>query len=143
VDPSRRGVTPPDAPPPVAYLDSSALIKLVVVEAESGALRRELVHWPQRTSSLLARVEVTRAADRLGASAPALAVRVLADLDLLAVDLIIPAAERIGDVQLRSLDAIHLATAASIAVELGALITYDHRMIAEGRALGLPVVTPT
>jgi predicted RNase H-like HicB family nuclease len=47
VDPSRRGVTPPDAPPPVAYLDSSALIKLVVVEAESGALRRELVGWPQ------------------------------------------------------------------------------------------------
>ncbi len=136
-------MTPPNAPPPVAYLDSSALIKLIVVEAESGALRRELANWPQRTSSLLARVEVTRAADRLGASAPALAVRVLADLDLLAVDPIVPAASRIGGVLLRSLDAIHLATAASIAAELGALITYDHRIIAEAIALGLPVLTPT
>lgn len=141
-DPSHRGVTAPE-PPPVAYLDSSALIKLVAVEPESAALRRELAHWPQRTSSLLARVEVTRAAVRLSASAPALAVRVLADLDLLAVDPIIPAATQLGGVLLRSLDAIHLATAASIANELGALITYDHRMITEGLALGLPVLTPT
>ena len=43
---------------------------------------------------------------------------------------------------LRSLDAIHLATAASIAPELGALITRDRRMLAEGQALGLPVLTP-
>jgi predicted nucleic acid-binding protein len=57
VDPSRHGVTPPETPPPVAYLDSSALIKLVAVEAESSALRRELA-WPQRTSSLLARVDL-------------------------------------------------------------------------------------
>ncbi|MGO9977142.1 MAG: hypothetical protein ACLP01_30935 [Solirubrobacteraceae bacterium] len=43
---------------------------------------------------------------------------------------------------LRSLDAIHLATAASIANELRVLITYDHRMASEGQALGLPVLAP-
>jgi hypothetical protein len=48
------------------------------------------------------------------------------------------AGRRIGDVLLRSLDAIHLATAASIAVALGHAPTTT-----EGRALGLPVVTPT
>ena len=135
--PATAAWTPPETPATVAYLDSSALIKLVAVEPESAALRRQLAHWPQRTSSLLARVEVTRAADRLGASAPALAVRVLAGLDLLAVDPIIPAANQLAGVLLRSLDAIHLATAASIASELGALITYDHRMITEGLTLGL------
>jgi len=136
-------VTATDDSPPVAYLDSSALVKLVVVEAESAALRRELAKWPRRTSSRLARIELTRAADRLGATAPALAVRVLADLDLLAIDPIVSDASRIGSALLRALDAIHLATAASIAVEIGALITYDHRMVAEGKALGLPVLTPT
>jgi predicted nucleic acid-binding protein len=142
VDPSRVGVTLPDARAPVAYLDSSALIKLIVVEAESGALRRELVQWPRRTSSLIAHIEVTRAATRLGASAPALAARSLSDLDLLSIDPIAPDARRIGGMLLRSLDVIHLATAASIAPELGALITYDRRMIAEGHALGLAVLTP-
>lgn len=142
MDPSLVGVTLPDAPASVAYLDSSALIKLIVVEAESGALRRELAHWPRRTSSLIAHIEVTRAATRLGASAPALAARALSDLDLLAIDPIAHAASRIGGALLRSLDAIHLATAASIAAELGALITYDRRTIAEGQALGLPVLTP-
>jgi predicted nucleic acid-binding protein len=43
---------------------------------------------------------------------------------------------------LRSLDAIHLAAAASIAHELSAVITYDHRMTTEGTALGLPMLAP-
>jgi predicted nucleic acid-binding protein len=85
---------------------------------------------------------VTRAATRLGTSALALAARVLSDLDLLSIDPIAPDARRIGGMLLRSLDALHLATAASIAPELGALITYDRRMIAEGHALGLAVLTP-
>jgi len=127
---------------PLAYLDSSALVKLIAIEAETAALRRELRSWPERTASLLASVEVTRTASRLGGHAPALAVRVLAGLRLLAIEPIVPAAAQIGGAALRSLDAIHLATAASIASQLGALITYDYRMISEGQALGLPVVSP-
>ena len=77
---------------------------------------------------MLATVEVTRTARRLGGHAPAVAVGVLAGLRLLAIEPIVPAAQ-IGGMTLRSLDAIHLATAASISRQLGALITYDQRMI--------------
>lgn len=127
---------------PVAYLDSSALVKLIAIEAETAALRQELRRWPDRASSLLATIEVTRTARRLGGHAPALAARVLAGLRLLAIDPIVPAAAQIGGTALRSLDAIHLATAISISGELGALITYDNRMISEGHAIGLPVLSP-
>lgn len=128
---------------PVAYLDSSALVKLIAIEAETAALRQELRRWPDRASSLLATVEVTRTARRLGGHAPTVAARVLAGLRWLGIDPIVPAAAQIGGTTLRSLDAIHLATAISIAHHIGALITYDQRMISEGQNLGLPVVSPT
>lgn len=128
--------------PPIAYLDSSALVKLIAIEAETQALRQELRNWPDRASSLLATVEVTRTARRLGGHAPAVASRVLAGLRLLAIDPIVPTAAQIGGMTLRSLDAIHLATAASISRQLGALITYDHRMISEGQTIGLPILSP-
>ena len=127
---------------PVAYLDSSALVKLIAIEAETAALRQELRRWPDRASSLLATVEVTRTARRLGGQAPAVAVGVLAGLRLLAIDPIVPTAAQIGGTTLRSLDAIHLATAISIAHQIGALITYDQRMINEGKSIGLPVLSP-
>jgi predicted nucleic acid-binding protein len=126
----------------VAYLDSSALVKLIAVEAETAALRRELVRWPRRVSSLLAAVDLTRVARRLGPHAVPLAQRVLAGLDLLAMDPIAQAAMQIGSNALRSLDAIHLATAASITAELGVLITYDHRMLGDGQSIGLPMLSP-
>jgi uncharacterized protein len=92
---------------------------------------------------LLATVEVTRTARRLGGQAPAVAVGVLAGLRLLAIEPIAPAAAQIGGTTLRSLDAIRLATAASISRQLGALITYDQRIITEAQHLGLPVLLPT
>jgi len=128
--------------PRIAYLDSSALVKLIAIEAHSAALRQELRHWQDRASSLLARIEVTRTATRLGGHAPEEAARVLARLRLLAIDPIAPAAAQIGSRSLRSLDAIHLATAMSIANQLGALITYDQRMISEAQSIGLPVLSP-
>lgn len=128
--------------PPLACLDSSALVKLIAIEAETAALREELRHWPDRTASQLAAIEVTRTARRLGGHAPALAARLLAGLRLLAIDPIAPAAMHVGGPTLRSLDAVHLATAASISQQLGALITYDHRMIGEAQALGLNVISP-
>jgi uncharacterized protein len=127
---------------PVASLDSSALIKLIAREPES-ALRPEPVRRPRRVSSLLAAIEVTRTARRLGPRAAPPAPRPLAGLQLLAIDPIAPIAMRIGGTTLRSLDAIHLATAASISGNLGALITYDQRMITDARALGRPVLSPT
>ena len=60
-----------------------------------------------------------------------------AGLRLLAIDPIVPAATQIGGTTLRSLDALHLATAASISRQLGALIADDQRMISEAHSLGL------
>ena len=83
-----------------------------------------------------------RTAGRLGPRSAPLAQRVIARLQLLAIDPIAPAAMQIGSTMLRSLDAIHLATAASITAELGVLITYDRRMIADAQIIGLPVLAP-
>jgi len=63
-------------------------------------------------------------------------------LRLLAIEPIVPAAGQIGGTTLRSLAAIHLATAASISRQLGVLIAYDQRMISEAQTLGLPVLSP-
>jgi predicted nucleic acid-binding protein len=125
----------------LAYLDSSALVKLIAVEPETGVLRSELTRWPHRVSSLLAVVEVVRTAQRLGPQATALAPRVLAGVRLLAIDPIILAAARIGG-PLGSLNAIHLATAVALGDELGALITYDQGMLNDAPTLGLPVLCP-
>jgi predicted nucleic acid-binding protein len=86
-------------------------------------------------------VEVTRTPRRLGGDAPTVAFGVLVGLRLLAIEPIAAAAQ-VGGTTLRSLDAIHLATAASTSRQLGALITYDQRMITEAQALGLPVRSP-
>ncbi len=61
---------------------------------------------------------------------------------MLAIEPIVPAAAQIGETTLHSLDAIHLATAASISRQLDALITYDQRMISQAPTLGLPVLSP-
>ena len=122
---------------PVAYLDSSALVKLIAIEAETAALRQELRRWPDRASSLLATVEVTRvctAPRRTGSCRRGRRTR--------GVEVACDRADRAGGRAnrcdtLRSLDAIHLATAASISRQLGALITYDQRMITEA-AVRLP-----
>jgi uncharacterized protein len=90
---------------------------------------------------VIAAIEFTRAARRLGPRAARPAERVPAGLHLLAIDPIVPAAMRIGSTALRALDAIHLATAASIAAELEVLITYDRRMLADARTLGLDVLS--
>jgi predicted nucleic acid-binding protein len=135
-------VSSPGGAGALAYLDSSALVKLVVLEPETGALRRELQHWPQRVSSLLAAVELSRVALRLGHLTIPTVTHVLAGLRVLSIDQIAQTAAQIGSPRLRSLDAIHLATAQSLGTQLGVLITYDQRMLAEARALQLPYAAP-
>jgi predicted nucleic acid-binding protein len=126
------------------YLDSSAIVKLVLREAESSALRKYLRTEPQRVSCALARVEVVRAVRRQGATVVSRARTQLGRLDLVAIDdkLLDHAADIGEDAILRSLDAIHLAAASTVSSELTALITYDARMLRAAEALGLPTVSP-
>jgi predicted nucleic acid-binding protein len=126
----------------LAYLDSSALVKLIIREAETDALRAALGDWPERRSSAIARVEVTRAALLHPEPVQAAARRLLTELRLYEVDPVLAEAATIGTGFLRTLDAIHLATAVRLGTELGALFTYDRRMHEEAERLALPVVVP-
>lgn len=127
-----------------AYLDASALVKLAVTELETAALRRYLRRHPRRFSNRVAWVEVTRAVRRLPASRKA---PVQAAFDgVTVIDLDPSIAIRAGVVEpvaLRSLDAIHLASALELGEELDAFVTYDARQADAARALGLMVETPT
>jgi hypothetical protein len=135
---------PPRARPAgVVYLDSSALVKMVVAEPESAALRRFLRRHPRRLSSALARTEVIRVVRHLGPKATARARQVVQRIDLVRLDdAMLDAAAALDAAILRSLDAIHLASAQSVAAELEAIVTYDARMAASAQLLGLPVIAP-
>lgn len=125
------------------YLDTSALVKLVVREPESDAL----VAWIQSHSDVatsdLTRTELTRAVRR---GAPELLARAR---DLLGRVTLITATPRIFDeagrldpIALRTLDAVHLASALELGDDLESVVTYDVRMGDAARRLGLPVTAP-
>jgi predicted nucleic acid-binding protein len=125
------------------YLDSSAIVKLAVREPESNALRRYLRSRHPRVSSALARTEVARALLDKGEAARKAGRRALADLDLLRVDnRVLDLAGSLLPFELRTLDAIHLATAQRLDVDLARLCTYDSRMSNVAEELGMAVITP-
>lgn len=128
----------------MVYLDSSAIVKLVVTEAESGALRRYLVKHREHVSSALARVEVCRAVRRTDASEAMSrrAEQVLARIGLVALDEpLLHDAAALSPTGLRSLDAVHLATALSLD-GLDVVVTYDRRLDAAASEAGLAVESP-
>ncbi len=126
------------------YLDSSALVKLVVREPESVALMRYLEQHTERASCGLARTEVVRAVSAQGGRALARARKLLNRIDLVALDdELLDDAGLLGTSALRSLDAIHLAAARSLGQDLIAVVTYDSRMAAAATALGLDVASPS
>jgi predicted nucleic acid-binding protein len=126
----------------VAYLDSSAFVKLVVREAESPALRLWLRDWPRRASAALLRVESVRAVAPNGPNAVRTARWQMARLHLIQLNR--PLLDAAGSLpsRLRSLDAIHLAAAQSLGSDLGAVVTYDQRMAQAATELGMPVEAP-
>ena len=127
------------------YLDTSAFVKLIRGERETPALQAFLSDRPAGplVSSALLVVETRRANLR---EAPDQLTR--ADLLLTRIDQVevtrsvLEAASRLPDPALRSLDAIHLATALQLEGDLEALVTYDSRLAAAAARQKLPVVTP-
>jgi predicted nucleic acid-binding protein len=128
------------------YLDASALVKLATPEAETDALRTALDHYDARTTNRLATVEVARALLRRGVATAALTTEIANTLRGLAImeldPVIAEAAGRVGSPALRSLDAIHLASALSLGQDLDVLVTYDTRLADAAEAAGLKVVAP-
>jgi predicted nucleic acid-binding protein len=126
------------------YLDSSALVKLVVAEPETAALLQFLRGWPHRVSSALARVEIARAVRRTttGTAVRRRAARVLARIALVRIDdPVLAAAARVLPPSLRTLDAIHLATARSLE-ELAGIVTYDGRLARAAARSRVKVFSP-
>ena len=125
------------------YLDSSALVKLLVEEDETPALRRFLASASAvRVTSALARTEVVRAVGPFGAvDAARRLLRGLHDVPI-SRSILDDAGDLAVDLGVRSLDAIHLATARSLADHLEVLVTYDRRLLSGAAVLDLPAVAP-
>jgi len=125
------------------YLDSSAIVKLAVREPESDALRRHLRRRRPWVSSALARTEVLRSLLASGEDAVAAGCAVLARCDLVRVnDRVLNLAGTMRPAELRSLDAIHLATAERLRDEISEVVVYDQRMADAARQLGHRVSSP-
>ncbi len=127
-----------------AYLDTSAFIKLVRSEPESHALRDELRGAEtELISSILLSVEGRRAARRYGKLAAARANAALTTVTLLALDdPIVKLAGELEPAELRSLDALHLATIISLGEDIERVYCYDSRLTGAARSLGIEVAEP-
>lgn len=123
------------------YLDTSAFLKLLVAEVHSAPLKR-FVRTHELWSSTLLAVEAHRAAPRLAINAEVL-VRALK-----AITMVVPSeatyssAQSVGIPELRSLDAMHLASALELAGDLAGVLTYDRRLAAGCAHEKVPVSTP-
>ena len=125
------------------YLDSSALVKAIVDEEQSLAVRA-LMTGAMVTTSALSVVEVIRAVRRRQEDQVLAARKTLAEAALIPIDdAVLGQAGMLGPASLRSLDAIHLASALLIRPELEAFVAYDDRLLDAAAALGMPVASPT
>lgn len=126
------------------YADTSALVKLVTSEQET----RALMQWigrsaPVLVSSDLVRTELFRAVRRVEPSLATRAREVLDSLVLMGVgSAVFDAAGRLDPESLRSLDALHLASALELGDDLEGLLTYDERLADSARLYGIPVLAP-
>jgi predicted nucleic acid-binding protein len=130
----------------VIYLDASAIVKLIVEETETPALMSYLEVHREATSSVLTEVEVERALRRAVAVPATLVARghaVLARIPMVTLDAqVLRLAAQIGPPSLRTLDALHLATAMSLGLDLTALVSYDQRLLDAAAAHGVRVAAP-
>ena len=127
----------------LTYVDSSAIVKLAVAEPESATLRRYLSRRQPLVSSALARTEVARALTPSGPEAVARGERVLRRIQLVRVnDRVLSEAGGMAPAELRSLDAIHLASARQLGSSVSQIVTYDERMADAAQACGWVVSTP-
>lgn len=128
----------------IHYIDTSALVKLVVTEDETSALRS----WVATTdtelvSADLARTELVRAVRRTAPDRVVQARAVLESLTLVSVTRsAFDAAARLDPTILRTLDALHLAVALDLGDDLSGIVTYDDRLADAARTHGISVLAP-
>jgi len=125
----------------LAYVDTSAFIKLLITEPETPALRTALTEWPDLVSAEILFIEAHRVGVRENRQGDV--ATLLQGVTLLGyTPAVRQRAATIGTAQLRTLDAIHLATAEALGDDLGVIFTYDKRMLSDGPLEGLAVRAP-
>lgn len=120
----------------ILYVDTSALLKLLVREAESGVIETELLRWSKLATSVVTEVELPRAIARAREERPDAVIDgsvilqgVLASAAIVPLGAdIVAKARDVSPVHVGALDAIHVASALSLGHDLVAVATYDHRM---------------
>ena len=118
-------------------------MKLPLRESEEDALRLEMANWDGYVSSALLGLEAIRACSRHGSGYVEDARDWLLDVSLLPLgDALLADAAALRPAGLRSLDAIHLATALSVRDEIGAFLCYDERLIEAVEHHGLEAMSP-
>lgn len=128
------------------YLDSAAVVKLAHAEAESPALRawlndRAETGW---VSSVLMEIEAFRVLARYAPEAVTRLHPVLDQIDLMDLSPRVRIlAQTVRPVAVRSLDAIHVATALTIRSSLHSFVTYDKRLLDAATTAGLPAESPS
>lgn len=126
------------------YLDTSAFLKLVMPEPETQALKAHLRHWTWRVSATLLCTEALRAVSRAAPTRVPAVRRLLRGMVLVELDRdLLNRAGILTPVDLRSLDAIHIAAALSLGSDLGEMVTYDQRMASAARGVGITAVSPS
>lgn len=129
----------------ILYLDSSALVKLIVPEAETVPLLRFMLSWPYRLASQVGFVEVHRAVRRVSRDyeLQRRAEEVLSTIHFMDIYMdILGEASLLEPLHLRSMDAIHIASALSLGREVGGFVTYDRNMTDAARRVKLNVLAP-
>ena len=127
------------------YIDTSAVVKLVTVETETAAMHEWIAATsPELVTSELLRTELLRTAARIGIAGTLAIDEALNAIDFLpATTAVFDTAGRLEPVDLRSLDAIHLATALDLQDDCEGIVAYDDRLIRAAAAQGLTTRSPT
>lgn len=125
------------------YLDASALVTLIAGRPYAAELRDFLASSPEMPigTSTIGFVETVRALDRVGSYPTAMQDLLASFTEILVTDEIRDAAARLPG-SIRTLDAIHVASALAIGDALASLVTYDKRMLDVARSAGIPAVAP-
>jgi predicted nucleic acid-binding protein len=130
------------------YLDSSAIVKLAVREPETAALEAELRRWSLRATSSITTIEVSRATARARQHQrwvlpPRDVAALLATtVEMVLTDRVRKTASTLAPPELRTLDAIHMASALALGTDLAAVVTYDVRMQRAADRCRLRVLAP-
>lgn len=125
------------------YLDASALVSLVTGRPYARELREFLAQSPEMPmgTSTVGFIETVRTLDRVGSYPTAMQDLLATFTEILVTDEIRDAAASMPGI-VRTLDAVHIASAQAIGDALASLVSYDKRMLDIAHSVGIPIAAP-